>query len=112
MSIPDTNICVNGYQSRSDAVMFAVPNGGARSRIEAAIMRGTGTLAGAPDIVAVKDGRFLALELKRPGGRASVNQIAVLAAIEAAGGTVAIADNLDDALHVLEGWGVLRGRCG
>lgn len=30
---------------------FAVPNGGKRSRIEAAIMKGLGTVAGAPDLV-------------------------------------------------------------
>ena len=74
-------------------------------------MRGTGTLAGAPDIVAVKGGRFHALELKRPGARPPASQTAVLAAIGDAGGAIAIADNLDDALRVLERWGILRGKC-
>jgi hypothetical protein len=59
-----------------------------------AIMRGLGTPSGAPDIVAVIGGKFHALELKRPGGEPSLNQTAVLSAIERAGGVVAIADNI------------------
>ena len=41
-------------------------NGGARSAIEAAIMRGCGVRPGVPDIIAIMDGKAYALELRRP----------------------------------------------
>jgi hypothetical protein len=48
---------------------FHPANGGWRSPIEAAILKGLGVRAGVPDVIAVKDGRTYALELKPPGGR-------------------------------------------
>jgi hypothetical protein len=36
---------------------FHVPNGGARSKIEAAILKGLGVVAGVPDVIAIRDGR-------------------------------------------------------
>jgi hypothetical protein len=43
---------------------FHVPNGGWRSRAEAAILKGLGVVAGVPDVILVCDGRVYALELK------------------------------------------------
>lgn len=88
---------------------FHVPNGGARSRTEAAILKGLGVVAGVPDIIAVRDGRMFALELKAPGGTTSADQDAAQAALHAAGATVATATGLDEALAQLEAWGLLRG---
>src|SRR5262249_23601642 len=42
---------------------FHPANGGWRSRVEAAILKGLGVRAGVPDVIAVKDGRTYALEL-------------------------------------------------
>ena len=55
---------------RGVPAMFAFhpANGGWRSRVEAAILKGMGVRAGVPDIIAVKGGRGHALELKAPGG--------------------------------------------
>ena len=89
---------------------FHCPNGGARRPIEAAILKGLGVVAGVPDIIAIKDGRTHAVELKAPGGRLSDNQRATHSAMIGAGVQVAVADNLDDALALLEGWGLLRGK--
>ena len=102
------------YQQRraSGVFMFSVPNGGYRRSIEAAIMRGTGTVAGVPDTIWIKGGRVYALELKAPGGRVSANQFATIAAMEDAGAYTAIAEGLDAALAALEAWGMLRGRAG
>jgi hypothetical protein len=47
-----------------NAIMFAVPNGGFRRPVEAAILRATGTTAGVPDICAVRNGKAYFLELK------------------------------------------------
>ena len=89
---------------------FAVPNGGYRRTVEAAILKGIGVVAGVPDIIAIHEGRVYALELKAEGGRATPKQQEAIAAMEAAGAFTAIAEGLGRALAVLEAWGLLRGR--
>jgi VRR-NUC domain len=88
---------------------FHVPNGGARSPVEAAIMKGIGVKAGIPDIVVVHDGQFFGLELKAPNGRLTAAQRDAHAALAAAGATVSVAYSLDDALAQLESWKLLHG---
>jgi hypothetical protein len=87
---------------------FHPANGGWRSHIEAAILKAVGVVAGTPDIIAIKGGRVFGLEIKSDGGRLSDAQRAVHAALRAAGAEVATAWGLDDALAVLEAWGLLR----
>ena len=89
---------------------FHPANGGWRSRIEAAILKGLGVRAGVPDLIAIKDGHTYALELKRPGGRLTAAQNAAHAALRAAGAAVVTSYGLDDALAQLERWGLLRGK--
>jgi hypothetical protein len=103
---------VQHYRARAaDGVfMFAVPNGGFRRPIEAATLKATGTVAGVPDTIWIKDGQVFALELKAPGGRATEAQLATIAAMEAAGAFCCIAETLDAALRILESWQLLRGR--
>jgi hypothetical protein len=98
---------------RGASTMFAFhpANGGWRSRVEAAILKGMGVRAGVPDIIAVKGGRCYALELKASGGRLTPVQRDAHAALVAAGATVEAAYGLDDALARLEAWGLLRGSC-
>jgi hypothetical protein len=98
-------------RSAPGTFIFAVPNGGYRTPIEGAIFKGLGIRAGTPDIVAVKNGHFYALELKAPGGHLTPAQRDAHAALAAAGATVATAFGLDDALARLEAWGLLRGLC-
>jgi hypothetical protein len=88
---------------------FHCPNGGARSAIEAAILKGLGVTAGIPDIIAIRAGHAFALELKAPGGRASNAQHETIAAMRDAGATVEMAVGLDAALAQLEAWKLLRG---
>src|SRR5580692_2272521 len=80
---------------------FHVPNGGYRKPIEAAIMKGLGVKAGVRDVVAIREGRCYALELKAQGRRATPKQLAAIAAMEAAGAHCCIAEGLDRALAVL-----------
>jgi hypothetical protein len=89
---------------------FAVPNGGYRRPVEAAIMKGLGVVAGVPDVFLVHNGRCFALELKAEGGRATDKQLACIAALREAGAFAAIVEGLDRALSCLEAWGLLRGR--
>ena len=56
---------VQHYRQRAapGVFMFAVPNGGLRSKIEAAIMKATGTVAGVPDTIWIKGGQEAAAAL-------------------------------------------------
>ena len=89
---------------------FHPANGGYRKPVEAKILQGLGVVAGVPDVIAIHDGRVYALEIKAEGGRPTDNQLATIAAMERAGAYTCIAEGLDRALAVLEGWGLLRGR--
>jgi hypothetical protein len=91
---------------------FHPANGGWRSRVEAAILKGMGVRAGVPDIIAIKSGRCYALELKAPGGHLTPVQLDAHAALAAAGAEVAVAAGIDAALAILEGWNLLRGGAG
>jgi hypothetical protein len=89
---------------------FHVPNGGKRRPIEAAIMKGLGVVAGTPDIIAIRDGHAFAMELKADDGRPTPKQIETMAAMDAAGASVALVKGLDAAIAQLEAWGLLIGR--
>jgi hypothetical protein len=98
-------------RAASTVFAFHPANGGWRTRVEAAILKGMGVKAGVPDIIAIKGGQCYALELKAPDGRLTPVQRDAHAALVAAGATVAVAYDLDDALARLEAWGLLRGSC-
>jgi hypothetical protein len=85
-------------------------SGGWRSRVEAAILKGLGARAGVPHVIAVKDGRTYALEIKSPNGRLTTAQKAAHAALRAAGAEIAVAFGIDEALAQLERWELLRGQ--
>jgi hypothetical protein len=89
---------------------FHVPNGGARRRIEAAILKGLGVKAGVPDVIAIKAGQAFALELKADAGRLSPKQQTSHEALARAGAIIGVAHGLDNALSWLEQHGLLRGR--
>jgi len=89
---------------------FHPANGGWRSKIEAAILKGQGVVPGVPDVILIHDGRTYGLEIKAPGGRISENQIAAHSAMTQAGAYVCVAEGLDRAIAALEAWGLLRGR--
>jgi hypothetical protein len=88
---------------------FHVPNGGRRDHITASILQGLGTLAGAPDLILLHQGRAYALELKTEDGKPTPAQVAFIDAFNEAGGTAAVAYGLDQALTILEGWRLFRG---
>ena len=97
-------------RSASGVVWFHVPNGGRRNPVEAAIFAGLGVRPGVADLILLHDGRAFALELKTDGGRPTAAQMQFISEFRAAGGEASIANGLDQALHALEAWGLLRGR--
>jgi hypothetical protein len=86
---------------------FHCPNGGWRSKIEAKILQHIGVKAGVPDVIAVKDGKTFALELKSDSGRLSEAQRRAHEALRRAGASVAVAFGLDEALAQLEQWNLI-----
>src|SRR5262249_5933049 len=73
---------VEHYRQRAapGVFMFAVPNGGFRRPVEAAILKATGTVAGIPDTIWIKDGQVYSLQLQARGGQLSeAQQLAFIA---------------------------------
>ena len=58
--------------------------------------------AGTPDILACINGRFVAIEVKRPGGIVSALQMANIKLIQQAGGVAFVAESLLEAKRHLE----------
>jgi hypothetical protein len=86
-----------------------IGNGGFRRAAEAAIMTGLGVRRGAPDLMFVVCGRAYGLELKAPGGRLSEAQRVCHREIREAGGIVGVATGIDEAVSLLQAWGILPG---
>lgn len=98
-------------RSRSMPGVFAFhcPNGGGRSKIEGAIFKGLGVVAGVPDIIAINRGAVYALELKADKKKKPTeSQNNVHNALQLAGCRVSVAYSLDEALETLESWGLLK----
>jgi hypothetical protein len=93
----------------SGLVFLHPPNGGYRRRTEAAIFKGLGVRPGASYLLLFHDGKFFALELKKPGGCPSEDQLRFLSDFEKAGGYTAVTDDLNRALATLKACGLLRG---
>src|SRR5262249_32467881 len=91
------------------AIFWHTPNGGWRSKVEAAILRGCGVRAGMPDLFILHQGRLFGLELKSGKGRLSPAQAATHVELVNAGATVGVAYGLDAALQWLEEHKLLRG---
>jgi Holliday junction resolvase len=65
------------------------------------LMAGMGSFAGAPDIIAIKDGKVLFIECKRPkGGKQSPKQVEFQHNIEDHGGTYLLVRDLNDLMEV------------
>jgi hypothetical protein len=87
--------------------IFAVPNGGFRTKAEAARLKWTGVLAGVLDLVLpLPEGRSAYWETKTPRGRLSADQLAFIARLEALGHVWAVVRSIDDARRELDRLGV------
>jgi hypothetical protein len=87
--------------------IFAVPNGGLRTKAEAARLKWTGVLAGVLDLVLLlPNGRCAFWETKTPRGRLSDDQIDMTQWLEANGHAWALVRSIDDARRELDRLGV------
>ena len=56
-------------------LLFAVPNGGTRNKIEAAQLKATGVVSGVADMLFIWSRKVYAFEFKFGAGRQSINQL-------------------------------------
>jgi len=89
-------------------IYWHTPNGGYRSKSEAAIFKAMGVKAGVSDLLLFHAGRLYCLELKVQGGRLSEEQRAFITDMDHAGAHTALVTGVDAALATLEGWGLLK----
>ena len=91
-----------------DVLCFAVPNGGKRSMIEAALLKKMGVLAGVSDLLLFWGGGMGAIELKRPDKTAylSPTQIAFAEEWQKRGGRFAACNSLDGVEAAFKSWGL------
>ena len=92
---------------RGDTWWTHIPTGGRRSPIEAAIFKSLGVRVGSPDLLIIRAGQPLFLELKAPGRKLSSAQIECHAALQRAGAQIETVDNIEAALAFLRRLGVL-----
>jgi hypothetical protein len=86
-------------------IAFHVPNGGYRTKAEAARMKWIGVLAGIPDIVVLGlDGRCWLIEVKAPGGSLSPDQCVIRDRCVAMRVPFVVAKSIDDVRQAFRLW--------
>src|SRR5262245_48442810 len=91
-----------------DCFAFHCPNGGYRRPVEAALLKAMGVVAGVPDLLLLREGRLRGMEIKRPGGRLSADQVICHEQMRKAGAEITTVYDVDEALDRLAAWGLLR----
>jgi hypothetical protein len=87
-------------------LVLHIPNGGARSKVEASILSGLGVRAGVPDLVIVGQGFAGFLELKAGKRNPSAAQVAFFAECDRLGIPCRIVRSIDEAEDALLSWGL------
>jgi hypothetical protein len=88
-------------------LIFHVPNGGLRTKREAARLKWVGTLSGIPDLALVlPGGQIRFIEVKTPVGRLSPEQMAIHSWLVALGTPCAVCQSVDEARRALDSWNV------
>jgi hypothetical protein len=88
-------------------LIFHIPNGGYRTKREAARLKWQGVLPGAPDLVIVAPrGRVFFAEVKAAPGRLSPEQKAIHDSFVALGTPVAVVRSVDDMRAAFAAWRV------
>jgi hypothetical protein len=89
-------------------IVYAIPNGGLRTKSEAARLKWTGTLSGMPDLgLVLPSGQAGFFEVKPPKrGRLSDAQSQMLPRLEKGGARCAVVRSIDDARAAFKAWGI------
>ncbi len=88
-------------------LIWAVPNGGLRTKAEAARLKWTGVMAGVPDLtLALPGGKCAFWEVKTAGGRCSKDQHTIMARLQLLGHPCAVVRDIEEARWELATLGV------
>lgn len=90
-------------------VWWHTPNGGKRWKREAAKLKRMGVRAGVSDLCFVHRSSFFALELKAPKGRETAAQSQFALDVINQGGVACTVRGFNEAIRILEIWGLLEG---
>ena len=87
-----------------DFIIFSVPNGGSRNKIEALRLKNEGVLSGIPDLVCLMpNSKMVFIEMKKQkGGKLSANQKNVISQINKNGFFVIVGYGYKDAFAKFE----------
>ena len=100
------------WRGRDGVMYFAIPNGGYRWETTGGRLKAMGVRPGVADLQFIWSedniARVLFLELKRPGGKQSPVQHEFEIDCGKVGAIYRIAYDLDEALEVLKGYGILK----
>ena len=95
--------------AKPGVIWWHCPNGGKRSRSEAARFKRMGVLAGVSDFqISLPNGRMAFMEVKTPRGIVSEAQEAFLVGMAANGHLIVIMRNLDEATRLLVAWDAIK----
>jgi hypothetical protein len=94
------------YEARGLLAYCHVPNGGARSKTEAGVLKATGVRAGVPDLLIWTRSSGFGIELKSGAGKLSPAQVAWHATITSLGHRVYVCRSIDDVERCLRAEGV------
>jgi hypothetical protein len=82
-------------------LLFHVPNGGSRNKIEAVRLRAQGVVKGITDLIGLGQNGMFGVELKVPGGKVSDDQIKVHSKWKERGYTVHVCWSYDQAVEII-----------
>ncbi len=95
--------CVRWFRIRfPDGLIFAIPNGGARTIKTATYLKKEGVLAGVPDLQVIARGQIYFIEMKYGAGKVTEIQKAVHEKIEQNGGSVFVVRSFDEFVDLNE----------
>lgn len=104
-------VCVKWFRLQYPKIanlLFAIPNGGARNRTEAAILKGEGVTAGVSDLILLLPTpkyHALCIEMKTPTGRHQNSQKEWQRLVEAAGYKYSLCRSFEEFQDLI--WGYL-----
>jgi hypothetical protein len=105
------------WKLRPDVLMWHTPNGEERDKRVAAKLKAMGTLPGIPDLIFMWLEEFgvfqhrlrvLFLELKARGRKLNDAQLNFSMRAISCGASFQVADNIDDAMRIIEGYGLTK----
>lgn len=92
----------NNYQIKNLGLVFSVPNGGSRHKVEANKLKATGQLAGVSDLVVLLYQKTIFVEIKTPKGTQSESQIMFENNVTRLGFKYYIARSVEEFLKIIE----------